>query len=50
MGRNPLSLVELMKTQAFIMRDKNWPCIDWDYTEWEECLLEAEEELNNEYV
>lgn len=37
----------LCKTEAFKRRDKEWPFESWDYTEWEECIEEAEKELDS---
>ena len=61
MGRNPLAAglfgkslaasngkpsAELTKTNAYIRRNSEWSSDQWDYTEWEECIEEARNELN----
>ena len=47
MGTNTLTTEELMKTMAFQRRNAEWPALNWDYTEWDECLEEAKQELRN---
>lgn len=45
MGRDSLNFRTLFNTEAFQRRNKEWPWNFWDYTEWEECMQEAEGEL-----
>lgn len=37
----------LAKTEAYKRRNKEWSSLFWDYTEWEECIEEAKEEVRN---
>lgn len=42
-----MTLDELRETAAFKRRDAAWPSEQWDHTEWEECLYEAEQDASH---
>lgn len=41
------TIAQIRKTEAFRRRDAAWPADQWDYTEWDECALEARRELTS---